>query len=345
MRIGPYTLSSAVILAPMAGITDLPFRNAVRRFGVGMTVAEMVSARPQLQDSRKNKQRRISSYEPLPRAIQIVGNDPQEMANAAAHNEALGAGLIDINMGCPAKKVFRKAAGSALLADERQVQAIIEAVVAAVSVPVSLKIRTGISPQRNNAVVIARIAESSGIQSLAVHGRSRACMFKGMAEHETARRVKQAVSIPVVVNGDIDSPEKARAVLVQTGADAVMIGRATQGRPWLGAMIGAYLDAPEQHLQVCPDLQQQKQACLAHIAEIHAYYGPAMGVRIARKHIRWYLQYFNTGPALSQKINRLDDAAKVLKMLDAFYEQEHQTQYEKQLEYRLLDTNQRGIAA
>ena len=336
MRIGPYQLEMPVLLAPMAGITDLPFRNAVRRFGIGLTVAEMVSARPQLQDSRKSRQRRISTTEPLPRAIQIVGHDPSEMASAAAHNEALGAGLIDINMGCPAKKVFRKAAGSALLADERRVRSIVEAVVAAVSVPVSLKIRTGVSPERNNAIEIARIAEDAGIQSLVIHGRSRACMFRGVAEHETARRVKQAVAIPVVVNGDIDSPEKARMVLSQTGADAVMIGRAAQGQPWLPSMIGASLDPSLQQTAV-PDLGAQKQACIRHIREIHDHYGPALGVKIARKHIRWYLQFFPDGPALSQQINRIDAPEQVIDRLLGFYEQ--------QIARHFLTATQSGLAA
>ncbi|MCP4008185.1 MAG: tRNA dihydrouridine synthase DusB, partial [Proteobacteria bacterium] len=225
MNIGPYRLDMPVLLAPMAGITDLPFRHVVRGFGVGMTVAEMVSANPDLQQSRKHRQRRVSLDEPLPRAIQIVGSDPREMAAAAALNEDLGAGIIDINMGCPAKKVCKKAAGSALLGDEIKVQAILQSVVAAVKVPVTLKIRTGLTRSLNNALSIARIAEAEGIQSLVVHGRSRACLFKGEAEYETVKRVKKAVSIPVVVNGDIRSPQQARRVLKRTAADAVMIGR------------------------------------------------------------------------------------------------------------------------
>lgn len=346
MQIGPYKISSPVILAPMAGITDLPFRMQVQRFGVGMTVAEMVSARPQLQQSRKHRQRRVSYDEPLPRAIQIVGNNPQEMANAAALNVDLGAGLIDINMGCPAKKVYRKAAGSALLADERQVQAIIEAVVAAVEVPVTLKIRTGISPEKNNAVRIAHIAEDNGIQSLAVHGRSRVCLFKGEAEYETVRQVKQAVSIPVVANGDISSPEKAQAVMRYTGADAVMIGRAAQGKPWFPSMVASFLANPNQSDTLIPDLIEQKHCCLSHIRALHAYYGNCkiggdskrgatgskryadserhenMGVKIARKHIRWYLMRFEQGLALSQQINRVDDPAMTLALLEAFYDQQ-----------------------
>lgn len=321
MKIGPYHLEMPVLLAPMAGITDLPFRQIVRRFGVGMTVAEMVSAKPDLQNSRKHRQRRISLDEPLPRAIQIVGHDAQEMANAAALNVELGAGLIDINMGCPAKKVCKKAAGSALLGDERQVRDILKSVVAAVDVPVTLKIRTGLTPAENNALNIARIAEGEGIQSLVVHGRSRACLFKGLAEYDTVRRVKQAVSIPVVVNGDIDSPEKAALVLKHTGADAVMVGRATQGQPWLAMKIGAYLQAGNAHTFTTPDILEQKISCIEHIRLLHRYYGDEMGVKIARKHIRWYVARFAGGVALSQTINRISQPAKVLSQLEAFYEE------------------------
>ncbi len=321
MKIGPYSIKMPVLLAPMAGITDLPFRHIVRRFGVGMTVAEMVSAKPDLQNSRKHRQRRVSLDEPLPRAIQIVGNDPQEMASAAALNEQMGAGIIDINMGCPAKKVCKKVAGSALLGDEKQVRAIIQSVVAAVDIPVTLKIRTGLSRTENNALNIARIAEDEGIQSLVVHGRSRACLFKGEAEYETIRRVKQAVSIPVVANGDIHSPEKAAAVLEYTGADAVMIGRAAQGQPWLPMKIGAYLKPEDIEPFIMPDMHQQKTVCLDHIRLLHRYYGTELGVKIARKHIRWYLAGFTGGVALSQEINRMHQADQVLGRIKAFYEQ------------------------
>lgn len=322
MKIGPYALDMPVLLAPMAGITDQPFRWIVRQFGVGMTVAEMVSAKANLQDSRKHRQRRVSLDEPLPRAIQIVGYDAGEMASAAALNENLGAGLIDINMGCPAKKVCKKAAGSALLGNEQQVRAILQAVVAAVNVPVTLKIRTGLTRAQNNAHNIARIAEGEGVQSLVVHGRSRACLFGGEAEHHTVREVKQAVSIPVVANGDINSPLQAARVLELTGADAVMVGRAAQGQPWLPGMIGRYLKSGEVAALNKPGLKQQKSACLEHIRLVHEYYGDKMGVKIARKHIRWYLAPFTGGQSLSREINRVDRALEVLKLLENFYDRQ-----------------------
>lgn len=337
MNIGPYKLAMPVLLAPMAGITDLPFRQIVSGYGVGMTVAEMVSAKPELQNSRKHLQRRISRHEPLPRAIQIVGHDPQEMASAAALNEAMGAGLIDINMGCPAKKVCKKAAGSALLGDEKQVQAILQSVVAAVNVPVTLKIRTGLTRSENNALNIARIAESEGIQSLVVHGRSRACLFKGQSEFDTVRRVKKAVSIPVVANGDIRSPLQAARALKYTGADAVMIGRAVQGQPWLPMVIGHYLEFGGNISIKQPDLQQQKYTCLEHMRLLHAYYGDVMGVKIARKHIRWYLGAFPDGSHLSRALNRIDQPAQVLSRLEAFYDQ--------QTEIVALSAHQDALAA
>ncbi len=337
MNIGPYRLDMPVLLAPMAGITDLPFRHVVRGFGVGMTVAEMVSANPDLQQSGKHRQRRVSLDEPLPRAIQIVGSDPREMATAAALNEDLGAGIIDINMGCPAKKVCKKTAGSALLGDESKVQSILQSVVAAVKVPVTLKIRTGLTRSLNNALNIARIAEAEGIQSLVVHGRSRACLFKGEAEYETVKRVKKAVSIPVVVNGDIRSPQQARRVLKQTAADAVMIGRAVQGQPWFRMMVADYLVSGGSKEPKAPNLHLQKHSCLEHIRLLHAFYGEKMGVRIARKHIRWYIAPFKGGLELSQEINQSSQPRQILDKLEAFYDQ--------QLENPAFENRPQGLAA
>lgn len=319
MRIGGYQLDMPVLLAPMAGITDLPFRQTVQKFGIGMTVAEMVSAKPGLQGSRKSRQRRISPDEPMPRAIQIVGYDPSEMASAAARNVQLGAGLIDINMGCPAKKVCRKAAGSALLGDEHQVAAILRAVVAAVEVPVTLKIRTGLTPAKNNALKIARIAESEGVQCLTIHGRSRACLFSGEAEYATIRRVKQAVGIPVVANGDISDPAKAQRVLHETGADGVMIGRAAQGQPWLPVMIAA---AIRGEAMAMPGLEIQRQTCLDHLERLYAHYGESQGVKIARKHIRSYLAPFPGGPALAQSLSRMERIAGILSQIERFYDRQ-----------------------
>ena len=324
LKIGPYTLESNVLLAPMAGITDLPFRHIVQSFGVGMTVAEMVSSKPNLQSTSKSRLRQINVNEPLPRAVQIVGNEPRDMANAAARHVDLGAGLIDINMGCPAKKVCRRAAGSALLADEKRVQEILQAVVAAVDVPVTLKIRTGISKILNNAVSIAHIAEQSGIQSLVVHGRSRECLFKGQAEYSSVAKVKQTVNIPVIANGDINTPEDAFRVLKETYADGVMIGRAAQGAPWLPAVIASHLSEENEtnisSIALAPSLTIQHETCLKHIALLYEYYGEKMGLRIARKHIRWYLMAHPGGLAVSKNINRIEQPSAVLAMINAFYE-------------------------
>ncbi len=272
----------------MAGVTDLPFRNLCRRYGAGLAVSEMISSRPQLRDHHRTRQRADHQGEAEPRAVQILGVDPQEMAECARINEALGAQIIDINMGCPAKKVCRVAAGSALLRDEARVAEILNAVVAAVSVPVTLKIRTGWDKANRNAVSVARIAEEAGIQALAVHGRTRACGFQGEAEYHTIAEVKQAVGIPVIANGDITTPEKARWVLSYTGADAVMIGRAAQGQPWLFHRIVHFLRTGERLAD--PDWNEKIRVLVEHVRALHRYYGPRQGVRIARKHIKWYLE-------------------------------------------------------
>jgi len=288
LSIGPYQLPNPVILAPMAGVTDQPFRQLCRRLGAGLVVSEMVTSDTRLWSTRKSQLRLNHTGEPEPRSVQIAGGDPYMMAEAARMNQDFGAQIIDINMGCPAKKVCNKAAGSALLRDEALVADILEAVVAAVQVPVTLKIRTGWDPANRNGLNIARIAEGSGIQALAVHGRTRSELYTGHAEYATIAAIKQAISIPVIANGDITSPQKAREVLQQTGADAVMIGRAAQGRPWIFGEIDYFLRTgnvlPE------PALAIQQGILSEHLTALHQFYGADHGARIARKHVGWYLQ-------------------------------------------------------
>lgn len=318
MRIGSYTLSSRVILAPMAGVTDRPFRQLARRFGAGLAVAEMVTSDTRLWHTRKSRLRLADEGEAAPRAVQIAGADPQMMAEAARQQVALGAQIIDINMGCPAKKVCRRAAGSALLRDEALVADILRTVVAAVEVPVSLKIRTGWSPEQRNAVSIARIAEDAGIQALAIHGRTRACRFEGPVEYDTIAAVTAAVDIPVIANGDIDSPQRASAVLRHTGASAIMVGRAAQGRPWLLGQIADYLERGQLTDQ--PSISEQAAVLLTHLQALHGFYGEPQGVRIARKHIGWYLAEAADGQWRRQ-FNSLECAAQQHAALNRFFEQ------------------------
>lgn len=317
MRIGPYTLSSRVILAPMAGVTDRPFRQLARRFGAGLAVSEMVTSDARLWHSRKSRLRMDHSGEEAPRSVQIAGADPAMMADAARRNVELGAQIIDINMGCPAKKVCRRAAGSALLRDEALVAEILRAVVAAVSVPVTLKIRTGWSPDHRNGVTIARLAQDCGIQALAVHGRTRACRFEGSVEYDTIAAIAEAVEIPVIANGDIDSPQKAQQVLQYTGADAVMIGRAAQGRPWLLRQVVDYLE--HKALTPPPGLPQQAEILSGHIDSLYRFYGEDHGVRIARKHVGWYLSE-TAERSWCQHFNRLQCAAEQRAALTQFFE-------------------------
>jgi tRNA-dihydrouridine synthase B len=301
----------------MAGVTDLPFRRLCHELGAGLVVSEMITANPRLRRSRKTDLRSRHDAEIEPRSVQIAGSDPVQMAEAARHNVALGAQIIDINMGCPAKKVCRRAAGSALLQDEALVRAILEAVVAAVAVPVTLKIRTGPAPERRNGVAIARLAEACGIQALAVHGRTRACAFAGEAEYETIAAIVAATGIPVFANGDIDSPQKAAAVIAHTGAAGVMIGRAAQGRPWLCGQIGAYLE----HGALLPDPTpgQQRDLLLRHLRELHDFYGDFMGVRIARKHVAWYLQDNPQAAQLRRRFNALESPLEQLQYIDQLF--------------------------
>ncbi len=310
LQIGPYTLPNRVALAPMAGITDLPFRRLCSEFGAGLVVSEMISCNPRLRDSLKTQWRSRHDLEIAPRSVQIAGSEPLEMAAAARYNVARGAQIIDINMGCPAKKVCRKAAGSALLADETLVQAILLAVVAAVDVPVTLKIRTGSAPGTRNGVTIARIAEDAGVAALAVHGRTRACAFTGRAEYDTIAAIVAATDIPVYANGDIDSPQMAAHVIAHTGAAGVMIGRAAQGQPWLCGQIAAHLESGLT--PAAPSAARQLDILLRHVTQLHAFYGDFMGVRIARKHVGWYL---GAGPAVVEQrtlFNRLAHPAEQL---------------------------------
>ncbi len=306
ISIGPHQLPNRVILAPMAGVTDRPFRQLCRKLGAGLVVSEMVTSDTSLWHSRKSRQRLDHTGEPSPRSVQIAGGDPQMMAEAARMNSDNGAQIIDINMGCPAKKVCNKAAGSALLRDELLVAEILEAVVAAVDIPVTLKIRTGWASDQRNGVAIARIAEQSGIQALAVHGRTRNEFYTGSAEYDTIAQIRQAISIPLFANGDIDTPEKARQVLEQTGADAVMIGRAAQRRPWIFREIEHYLRYAE-HLPA-PGLDWQQGVLLEHLDALHSFYGTTQGVRIARKHVAWQLETLPGAGEFRRQFNQLDCA-------------------------------------
>ena len=304
VRIGSYTLANNLILAPMAGVTDRPQRQLCARFGAGLTVSEMLTSDTRLWSSRKSSLRLLTDTDPEPRSVQIAGADAQMLAEAARQCVELGAQIIDINMGCPAKKVCNKAAGSALLKDEALVAEILHAVRTAVTVPVTLKIRTGWDHEHKNGVTIARIAEDSGIDALAVHGRTRADRYNGDAEYDTIALIKQSVSIPVFANGDIDSPLKAQQVLKHTAADGLLIGRAAQGRPWIFNEINHFLKTGE-HLPAI-GLAMLEQVLLEHIELLHEFYGQPMGVRIARKHTHWYLAKLPEAQQFRTTFNQLD---------------------------------------
>lgn len=316
-RIGAHSLRNRVVLAPMAGVTDLPFRSLCWRLGAGMVVAEMVSSDPSLRQTRKSRLRRAHAEESGPRSVQIAGADPARMADAARFNRDQGAEIIDINMGCPAKKVCQRAAGSALLRDEVLVARILQAVVEAVDLPVTLKMRTGWSPDERNGVRVARIAEQAGIAALAVHGRTRADRFNGVAEFATVAAIVDAVRIPVLANGDIDCPERAAAVLTETGAAGVMVGRAAQGRPWLCGQIAAWLEDGVRLPD--PDPATQLQLLEEHVRALHAFHGVERGLRIARKHVGWYLQASGLPEELlrgfAHAFNRIEDAVAQLASL------------------------------
>ncbi|MDP1771477.1 MAG: tRNA dihydrouridine synthase DusB [Methylobacter sp.] len=292
MRIGPYQLENNLILAPMAGISDRPFRELCKQFGAGLAVSEMVASNPALRQHKRTLLKADHSGETGIRSVQILGTDPQLMAEAAKLNVQRGAQIIDINMGCPAKKVCSVAAGSALMRDEALVKRILDAVVNAVDIPVTLKIRTGWDLHNRNAVEIAQIAENAGIAALTIHGRTRACKFEGQAEHETVKNVKQSINIPVIANGDIDSPEQAQFVLHSTGADAIMIGRGAQGNPWLFSQISHFINHGE-HLEK-PTITNIHNIIITHLDKLYSFYGNTSGVRIARKHIAWYFKHLES---------------------------------------------------
>ncbi len=322
MRIGPYQLKNNLIVAPMAGVTDRPFRMLCKRMGAGMAVSEMVASNSLLYGSEKTRRRANHEGETDPISVQIVGADPKMLAQAARYNVDAGAQIIDINMGCPAKKICNVMAGSALLQNEALVAQILEAVVAAVAVPVTLKIRTGWDKSNRNAVSIARIAESSGIQALAIHGRTRACAYTGNAEYDTIAAVKAEVNIPVIANGDITTPEKARYVLEHTGVDAVMIGRAAQGRPWLFREIAHFL-ATGKHL-AAPQVGEIRQVLLGHVHELYDFYGEHTGLRVARKHISWYTKGLVGSAHFRHHMNQLESCAEQLLAVNDFFDEQLQ---------------------
>ncbi|SFW43814.1 tRNA dihydrouridine synthase DusB [Luteibacter sp. UNCMF366Tsu5.1] len=318
MRIGPYAIAPAVVLAPMAGVTDKPFRLLCKRMGAGLAVSEMTTADPRLWNTRKSLRRMDHDGEPEPVSVQIAGYDPGMLAEAARYNADNGAQIVDINMGCPAKKVCNVWSGSALLQDEPLVARILHAVVKAVDVPVTLKIRTGWDRDHRNALTIARIAEDAGIAALAVHGRTRADKYEGEAEYATIAAVKASVSIPVLANGDIVDPVKAREVLRITGADAVMIGRGAQGRPWIFREIAHHLETggflPE------PTPREVRDILVPHLEHLYAFYGETMGVRIARKHLGWYAKDRAENAAFRHVVNKAEDAATQLRLTRDYFD-------------------------
>ena len=316
-NIGPYHIQNQTVLAPMAGVTDLPFRRLCRKMGAGLVVSEMVAADPNTWSTRKSRLRVQFGDEPAPRSVQIAGSDPQMMAEAALFNVQLGAEIIDINMGCPAKKVCKRAAGSALLQNPELVESILTAVVSAVDVPVTLKIRTGWDRQNRNAETIARIAEDSGVAALAVHGRTKACRFVGEVEYDTIAKVVDAVSIPVLANGDITDPQRAVSVLKHTGAAAVMIGRAAQGNPWIFNQINHFLKY-DQPLSP-PSMEECSQVMSEHLLALHEFYGETGGVRISRKHVGWYINPLPGGKEFTRVFNTLETTEQQRHFLQSFF--------------------------
>jgi tRNA-dihydrouridine synthase B len=320
LKIGPFTLGSPFVLAPMAGVTDAPFRRICRRFGAGMTTSEMTTADTSLWQTPKSRYRLDLDLDAEPVTVQIAGSEPLQLAAAAKACVLRGAQIIDINMGCPAKKVCNKLAGSALLKDERLVESILCSVVAAVEVPVTLKIRTGWDIEHRNAARIARIAEDAGIQSLAIHGRTRACRYKGDAEFETIARVKEIVGIPVIANGDITTAEKSLEVLRLTNCDGLMIGRAAQGRPWVFRELGQLLNPGQDLPQL--DKYELRDIMLGHLKELHRFYGDLTGVRVARKHLTWYCNSLANADEFRHQVVRVESASEQIRLTRQYFDRE-----------------------
>ena len=318
MQIGPYKLRNNLVVAPMAGVTDRPFRMLCKKLGAGYAVSEMVTSNSLLYGSAKTLRRANHEGEVEPISVQIAGADPKMLAEAAKYNVDHGAQIIDINMGCPAKKICNVMAGSALLKDEPLVSQILKAVVNAVDVPVTLKIRTGWDKHNRNAVTVAKMAEELGVQALAIHGRTRACAYMGDAEYDTIAEVKQAIHIPLIANGDITTPEKAKFVLDYTGADGVMIGRAAQGRPWIFREIEHYL-ATGEHMPA-PEVEEIRSVMLEHLHDLYAFYGDLTGMRVARKHISWYTKGLKDSANFRHAMNQLQTIEEQLAAIHAFFD-------------------------
>ena len=343
MQIGPYKLKNNLVVAPMAGVTDRPFRVLCKRLGAGMAVSEMVTSNSLLYGSAKTLRRANHEGEVEPISVQIAGADPKMMAEAAKYNVDNGAQIIDINMGCPAKKICNVMAGSALLKDEPLVAQILKAVVGAVDVPVTLKIRTGWDKQNRNAVAVAKMAEDIGIQALAMHGRTRACGYTGDAEYDTINAVRQAIGIPLIANGDITTPEKAKFVLERTGADAVMIGRAAQGRPWIFREIEHYL-ATGEHMPA-PEVGEIRAVMLEHLHDLYAFYGELTGMRVARKHISWYTKGLVGSANFRHNMNQLQTIEAQLEAIETFFGQLLQHGDRLQYEAAPDETGEEALAA
>ncbi len=345
MQIGPYKLRNNLVVAPMAGVTDRPFRMLCKKLGAGYAVSEMVTSNSLLYGSAKTLRRANHEGEVEPISVQIAGADPKMLAEAAKYNVDHGAQIIDINMGCPAKKICNVMAGSALLKDEPLVSQILKAVVGAVDVPVTLKIRTGWDKQNRNAVAVAKMAEDIGVQALAIHGRTRACAYMGDAEYDTIAEVKQAIHIPLIANGDITTPEKAKFVLDYTGADGVMIGRAAQGRPWIFREIEHYLTTGE-HMPA-PEVEEIRSVMLEHLHDLYAFYGDLTGMRVARKHISWYTKGLKDSANFRHAMNQLQTIEEQLAAIHAFFDhlqtQDSRIQYEPETEKTA--SNNEAIAA